>query len=340
MAKRKVKGMAAELIASATGKTNEPKWDQLTTPTKIQLASALNFYNVNADEKVKQKYALAWIAKNAPEALDRAKKAPTYMFGGPVPSLMRMQSRGLIISAEHMEVIQKWVANIGPRAEETAEEKPKPVKIKKVVVDANMAILDDVLDAAIAGEKPVPVFEGDKPMTVVLAYLKEQLDVIKQDDKAYPKHMKAWFNDVLKRAQGVQVVTKTKRVMKPRVRKIDPVKMTKNVKYLKRCDDLKIDGLKPMNIIGKKKVYLFDTKYRRLTRLVSSSEQGFMFSGTSYQNIDLEKSVSKTLRKPADVLKAGMGIRELDRAFGLVKAKENSLTGQRSNDNLLIIQAS
>lgn len=332
------KALQKQLVASATGKHAEPSWNQLAPADKMELVRALNFYNANMDEKQKQKYAFAWIAKNRPDLLANAKRAPMYAFGT-FAAMMRMESRGMILSEEHKAQMIAWAENLGP-VKQDDEEGPKVAKPKKAKLNANMQALDDALDAAI--KDPTVTFEVDvkSDTAPVIKYCQDQLDLISEDSEQYPKHMKKWFKAQIERLDGVKKAVKQKRVVTRKPRKIDPVKLTKGVKILEKDDSLKITSLKPAAIIGKKKAYVFDTKYRRLTKLVAAGESGFTFKGTSFLNIDLDKSVSKTLRKPGEVIKPNMGIRELDRAFGLVKGKENKVTGQRGSENLLIIQAS
>lgn len=331
------KALQKQLVASATGKHNEPTAG-LGEVSKMELVRALNFYSNNMDEKAKQKYAFSWIGKNRPDLLAQAKKAPMYSFGT-FAVLMRLESRGFQLSQEHREQMIKWAESLGPvKADE--DEAPKVVKVKRAKVNSNMQAMDDALDAAL--KDPSVTFEVDvKADTApVIKYCQDQLDLIAEDASQYPKHMKKWFKAVIEKLDGVKKAVKQKRVVTRKPRKVDPIKLTKSVRFLEKDDNLKITSLKPKDVIGKKKVYVFDTKYRRLTKLVAAGDTGISFKGTSFVNLDLDKSVSKTLRKPAEVLKPGMGIRELDRAFGLVKGKENAVSGQRGSDNLIILQAS
>lgn len=338
MARGKKKGLQADLIAAATGKHSEPEWNILTPPSKLELAKALNFYNYNFDEKVKKKWTLTWLKKHRPELYAQADKAPMYMFGT-FAVFMRMESRGLILDDKYKAQMIEWAESLGPRkSDDDEDEKPKPVKIKKVRLDVNMQALDDILDAVLRGEELVPEFDSSKPFTVVVKYCEDQLELIREDNQQYPKHMKKFFKTILERANSVAQIVKTRKVVR-KPRKVDPLKMTAKVKYAKRYEELKIDGLKPSDVVGKKKLYLFDTKYRRFFKIMAT-DAGFVFTGTTLANIDLAKSSSKTVRKPEEVLKPGMGIRELDRIYGLIKGKEFELTGVRMNENILIVNQS
>lgn len=332
------KALQKQLVASATGKHAEPTAG-LVEVSKMELVRALNFYNNNIDEKTKQKYAFSWISKNRPDLLANAKRAPMYSFGT-FAALMRLDSRGFQLSPEHRAQMIAWAESLGPRKEDDEDETPKVVKVKKAKVNVTMQNFDDALDQALVD--PSTTFEVDfkSDTAPVVQYCQDQLDLIAEDADQYPKHMKKWFKSVIEKLDGVKKAVKQKRVVTRKPRKVDPAKLTKSVKFLEKDDSLKLTSLKPKDVIGKKKVYVFDTKYRRLTKLVAAGDAGISFKGTSFVNLDLDKSVSKTLRKPAEVLKPGMGIRELDRAFGLVKGKDNAVSGQRGSDNLIILQAS
>lgn len=334
------KALQKQLIAQATGKHSEPKFDPDQVLTKSELAQALNFYNANIDDKRKQKWALAWIKENYPEHLDNAKKAPTYSFGT-YAAVIRMSQRGFTMNEEIKARVADWVASLGPRVQDEDEEAPKPVRRKRAVVNANMQAFDDLLDAVLVDRKANRVFEVNPKHSVepVIQYCEKQLEVIADDSSQYPRHMKTFFKDTIKRLKEVGKAVRAKRAVTRKPRKVDPVKMASKVKYMKEEKSLDLKSIKPSDVVGKKKVYLFDTKYRRLTKVMSSAPTGFEFTGTTLKGIDPEKSFSKTVRKP-EVLKGGGGIRAMDRIYNMQKGKEFEVASQRMNDNIVIMAVS
>lgn len=337
--KRKLTGAQAEAFAAATGRHVEPTWNLLAAPSKIELVQALNAYNSRYDHKKKREWALAWIKTNRPELKKNADKAPLYMFGTEA-ALLRMKSRGMILEDRHEAILESWLTSLGPRVSYEDDEEAPKVKVKRVKVktDVNMQAFDDVLDEALTNKDAAPEVSAEHPVKTVIAYCDEQLKVIKEDATQYPKHMKKWFKAIMDKLAAIQVVTKTRVVAKRKPRKKDPNKIVKSVKFLKTDHGLKLDGVKPIDVLGKKRLYLYDTKLRKLKKIVATGE-GFTFKGTTMLNVDLAKSSIKTVRKPEGTVKSKLGIRELDRVFNSIKGKELAITAVRMNDQTLILGA-
>ncbi len=337
MSKRK--NLQKELVEKALGRGTEPGWDLGREPTQRELAKVLNYYNANHDEKDKRKWAATWLKKQRPDLVAAHEAAPLWM-NGTYAVLMRIETRGLTISPKHHEMMVSWAESlVKPVAEE--DEDGAPVKKKRVKFNPNPQLFDDVLDEAVRDSKHSGMFEVDlkQDASMIIAYCERELETIKVEPDAYPKHMKRWFKAVIERLSKVEKVVKTRVVRVKKVRKIDPVKATKGVKFLKEEPALKLSSLKPSDMVGKKKAYLFHSKWNMLIKL-QANDAGFAFRGQAVDNLDLTKVVGKKLRKPADTFKDGVGVRVLDRNFGMLKSKETKLDKVRFNDGMMILQLS
>lgn len=97
--------------------------------------------------------------------------------------------------------------------------------------------------------------------------------------------------------QEVAKVTRAPRKKKP----ISQDKMIAKLKYKKEDSSLGIVSINPIQIIGAKEIWTYNTKSRRLAQIKAMDERGLLVKGTSIDNISTN-SVEKTLRKPADTL--------------------------------------
>jgi hypothetical protein len=131
-----------------------------------------------------------------------------------------------------------------------------------------------------------------------------------------------------------------KRENKPR--KKAPVSADKKVsklKYKKFDPDLQISSVNPVDIIGAKIVWLFNTKYRKLCCVIATDESGLSVKGTTIEDFSDESS-QKIVKKPNEVLPAILksGKRDFKKVFDSIKNKPSSITG-RVNSDVIILKA-
>lgn len=94
-----------------------------------------------------------------------------------------------------------------------------------------------------------------------------------------------------------------KTVRKTRTKKAPSIeKQIAKIKYSKENKELKLVSINPALIIGCNQLWVFNTKYRKLVRYDASGPTGLSIKGTTLQGYDVETSMSKTVRKPNDVL--------------------------------------
>jgi hypothetical protein len=135
-------------------------------------------------------------------------------------------------------------------------------------------------------------------------------------------------------------IKKTER--KPRARKaISPEKLTAKFRYLKEFKELELKSEPATKLVEAAEAFLFDSAKRKLIYVAADSHVGtFTVKGSAIVGFDTLRTVSKTLRKPAEQLKlllAG-GKPAMRKAFKDIKATEVKWNG-RGNDDLLILKA-
>jgi len=129
---------------------------------------------------------------------------------------------------------------------------------------------------------------------------------------------------------------------KPRAKKaVSPEKTSANFKYLKEFADLKLKSESPAKLVGASEAWLYDTVRRKLIHVMADVHaQSFTVKGSSIIAFDKNTSVQKTLRKPAEQLKAIMSVGKpaARKEFSAIKATETAFNG-RGNPNVIILKA-
>jgi len=126
---------------------------------------------------------------------------------------------------------------------------------------------------------------------------------------------------------------------KVKVTKIPSIdKQVAKIKYKKEDSDFKIVSIQPAQIIGKTRLYVFNTKYRRLTEYVTFDPKGFIVNGTTIKNFDKETSRTITLRKPLDILPEVVRCtqRQLAKLLDGIKTKPAIPNGRINEDTILL----
>jgi len=92
---------------------------------------------------------------------------------------------------------------------------------------------------------------------------------------------------------------------KPRAKKaVSKDKLIAKLKYKKSDEPLKLVSINPADIIGAQELWVFNSKTRKLGKYVAAEFQELGIKGTTITGFSEMKSVQKTLRKPAEQLKA------------------------------------
>jgi hypothetical protein len=118
-------------------------------------------------------------------------------------------------------------------------------------------------------------------------------------------------------------------------------KVTAKFKFLKEFAELKLKSEPVTKLAEAQEAWLYDTAKRKLIHVVADSHAGsFRVKGSSVVGFDTVQTQQKTLRKPAEQLKAFMsgGKPAQRKYFKDIKSTEIKWNG-RSNENLIILKA-
>jgi hypothetical protein len=126
----------------------------------------------------------------------------------------------------------------------------------------------------------------------------------------------------------------------PRAKKpTDKAKVVAKLKYKKQDEPLKIVSINPIDIIGAKELWVFNTKSRKIGRYVASEYAELSVKGTTIIGFDETKSVMKTVRKPEDKIKEfkAAGKVQLRKFLDEINATEARMNG-RVNEEIVLLK--
>jgi hypothetical protein len=129
---------------------------------------------------------------------------------------------------------------------------------------------------------------------------------------------------------------------KPRTKKaVSPETQARKFKYLKAFEELKLESEPPARLVGANEAWLYDTKKRKLIYVVADTHIGSItVKNNMILGFDSAASVQKTLRKPAEQIKALLagGKPVARKYFKDIKATDTKFNG-RGTENLIILRA-
>jgi uncharacterized protein (DUF433 family) len=129
---------------------------------------------------------------------------------------------------------------------------------------------------------------------------------------------------------------------KPRAKKaVSPETQARKFKYLKAFEELKLESEPPARLVGASEAWLYDTKKRKLIYVVADTHIGSItVKNNMILGFDAAASVQKTLRKPAEQIKALLagGKPAARKYFKDIKATDTKFNG-RGTENLIILRA-
>lgn len=144
------------------------------------------------------------------------------------------------------------------------------------------------------------------------------------------------FEDVF--ADLEKLRTSFKSARKPRAHKPKTSdKQVERLQYMEESIDDKLVSINPVLIPRSHKLFVYNTKQRRLFEYKTESAHGFEVSGTTIKNFDDESRVA-LLRKPEEILPQILNKTEkqIEKVWGTITTKINKPTGRINSDCILL----
>lgn len=199
------------------------------------------------------------------------------------------------------------------------------------------------------------VEQGVKPMHAakIGAYFRERakemvgvIEGIKTDEymkESYWRPRKQYLHAanilLLFATDAEKIASNASKARAPRKKKpVSIDRKVKNLKYLDRFDDLKLQSISPTKIPGAMQLWVYNTKTRQLGVYNAMDDSGLDVKGSAIQNYAFETSLGKTLRKPTQTLKivTDGGKIALRKAIDNVNSKPKQMNGRINKDVILL----
>ena len=136
-----------------------------------------------------------------------------------------------------------------------------------------------------------------------------------------------------------QIAAEAKVMKKPRATKVKPAEdLVKKIKFKLTDDKLSVTSVPAVGLIGAQAAIVYNSKTRKIGLYVAKTSAGLSVKGTSIVDFT-EKSMQKTLRKPAEQLKdlkLQNTQRRVEAWIGAIKATDTILNGRMNADIMIL----
>ena len=259
-----------------------------------------------------------------------------------------------------IEDIQKAIAkNI--MVEENTSNKRSPAQVLRLKQENIIGSIEEVLDNGIydpTGFSPYDELIKDNhaqsTAKAVVEYYKPVLEEAKElVEKKTPdlveafNHMSttvrkkylAFLEHIVADATRYMMAKKaTRKVSVPRPK--SAYSQIAKMNYAKESAEYKITSIDPLLIVGARRVWTFNTKYKHLTEFVSNERDGFTVKGSTLQKIDGDRTRRITLRKPKEFLPIIQSNtqKQIETAYRQLTTKSQPRSDGRINKDTLIMR--
>jgi hypothetical protein len=354
----------------------EPSWEKRTEPCKqYDLIHAFQWYNQHKDSKDARKYLIEYLVKNNEITALQQQAVPHLNLSWNIVDgwLARCLSRGAWVPDTVFANFKERMNGFRDRLNTIVAEKnlAAPViadtsnvisiqervqsKVDYFIMELE-AKFDDIWHEQ-SGEEFVPytwMVENEvKPMhaSKIAEYFKQRtadwIAIIESKDdyvkESYPRPRKEMIEGAkffgLVATDAEKLASNKSAARKPRKKKpVSFEKKVKNLKFKKDDTENKLVSIDPVRIMGAQQLWVYNTKTRKLGVYTAKDDAGLAVKGSSIENYKYSESVSKTLRKPKDVLSRVLdgGKVVLRKVMGEINSKPVELNGRINKDTILL----
>lgn len=340
---------------------------------RARVTETLRHYGYFYDYKDAVKWAAEYVKKYRKGDLKAFREAEDWRTSTTLGGMCRMIMNGAPLSEDRVQWVNDGIDKVVARGKERVKEKKDDAAggaqtktiadlIKEKISD-KIAEVDEVLDTFGRKEDLTKEFslyknlqaedasaQMARALVTYYAPIRDEINELvtkktKDLEEAYswlgPRKRKEYLKFLESLVADAEAYINSKKAVRaPRIKKKQSTgQQVAKLKYMKSSNEYKVTSVDPTRIPGATVVYLFNTKYRRLAKLVTSSSSGFEVSGTTIKNVDLEASSEKTLRKPEEQLPELMKLTQAkaNKFFDEIKTKGAGCNG-RVNEMTLIVK--
>lgn len=373
----RLKGRYTEIELKGTGKL--PEWDDQEKLTLEQFNArwrdARYFYYYHHDIKELRPFVVTVYGKDWTKAQHKSfSKLKDWQVSTTLACICKVRMDGANWQPETKTWADKKIAELLVAGAKIADITEKPgEEVKKVVniQDRLRDIKEDTM-AALEELEDGLIRDGVVPATNILTWLRGKntpQQIIGDIERFYAARLafhlearegkdaqlkegfahfkkKDWDNwikwlegvvDSLNTYKRVKVAARTVRIRKPPA----PEKLVAKLKFLREFADLGLTSIRATEIVGATQLWVYNVKTRKLgVYNASTLEQQLTVKGSTIIGWEPKTSVAKTLRNPAEQLKAfnASGKVQLRSFLTNIKATEINLNG-RISDQVILLKA-
>lgn len=313
-----------EHVRRVVSNSREPEIN--TMDYDLSMIHYSNFHNIHTPDKDRRAWLLSSLTKNEElKLLPIIEKATDFEIRQ-ISILKRAKDKGAPLSDNHILFIDRELEKLRLKYRDLpALEKPEimtRVNQDDKYRNALLVILNDIeselekfvstgsssfsmkqyLDANNVSQqlaKIIPTFFDRNLAELRLALSGEEKQLVEgysNFKRVELRHFAELIESIILDCQTCSVSKKPRatRTQKP----ILPIKLIKNLKYLKVFDQLNLKSIDPKEIIGCQYLWIYDTTNRLFGVYKSADKTGLTVHGTKIKNFDTKFSIMKTIRQP------------------------------------------
>jgi hypothetical protein len=355
---------------------NEPEWHMQPVSNRIsRLSHAFGWYNYFYSKKDAKDFIAYYLdAHNRNQEAKKIRALPDSQIHLTTGWLCRMSTMGLELSEPEQAKLDAFIQDALTDEESTEPEARVEAKVAGPSIQDRLrekaseaagdleGLFDDFIAAGAkmsAQFQPITIIRGHNVAPQLIHQIQQiwkrhltelEAAVVGKDAQlveGYGYLTKTQLKQLVKFAE--QVITdcnnyvQIKKVeRKPRkVKSVPPEKRAAKFKVLMEFAELKLKGLPAASLVDKAEAWLYDTKKRKLIHLVADSHtQAFTVKSNSIIGFSTIETMQKTVRKPADVVKAvqAAGKPAARKIYKDLTTTETPFNG-RGTENLVILKA-
>tara|TARA_B100001094_G_scaffold309911_1_gene344024 strand:+ start:57 stop:1160 length:1104 start_codon:yes stop_codon:yes gene_type:complete len=363
--------MKRDYIKKAYG--SEPSWDKDIPLEEVDagdVLSSINWYVTTSDKRNYKKWTLEWMKDKrsswTDEDIDFAKRSSLKEFRS-YGHYCRMLSRGFPHINQLTDVVESYITKLITLGKTKKESRADKVvispqeRMKNQVTELAgemMGLCDSVNESLMnktddykkiniykwLGQKNVGYRQAEMLSLVFAPALAELDELLNGKDeqlmegysylgKRQQKQLYKFMDGLVSDCMRYHADNKTTRKKK----KIDPKKVVSKVQYEKSSKEFGIKSVDPVDILDSSKVVVYSTKYNTLSVYYACVGQTLSIKGTTIHNFDEDRSESRTIKKPKDLIKTIKNQSTLNKVWNSQHSMIKSPNG-RLNANTVILK--
>ena len=327
---------------------------------EIDLVQAYNYYNYHFNNQDARRWVTEWLSKQHKSVQKWAKDYKlahdnhTSMTMG---AIAHMLNRNVVLPKHCLEFLVRRIQDVALTAakyRKLAEKAEVTYIYPKVHENWVIIEAETMLDEYYQQEYPhiepykLPLRERNAKRKDVEAavefYDKLLLELGTKKGEGYEKLSKRQFNSyrrfvslMLEQLNGyLREKTVTRKPRAPKIKSGDQI--IKRLQFKATDAELNTVSINPLAILEAKVLYLYNTKYKMMTRLQALPAKALSVKGTTVINFDPKFSTRKKLRKPEAMLHAVLTMTDkmAEKALKKLSTKFLEVNGRVNTDTLIL----